>query len=80
MNAAEMIKNYRTTYGLSQAKLGKRLNVTQGLVGHWEKSRRPIGVTMALLIEHITNGELTARDLRPDLPWPPWQPPNSPPA
>jgi DNA-binding transcriptional regulator YdaS (Cro superfamily) len=25
---------------------------------------------LAILLEHATGGELTARELRPDLPWP----------
>lgn len=31
--------------------------------------RRP-SMRLALHMEHVTNGELTACELRPDLPWP----------
>ena len=33
--------------------------------------QRRMSADLALWLEYVTNGELTARDLRPDLPWPP---------
>ncbi|MFZ4791827.1 MAG: transcriptional regulator [Candidatus Competibacteraceae bacterium] len=32
--------------------------------------QRQMSADLAIWLEHVTNGELTARELRPDLPWP----------
>ena len=32
--------------------------------------QRRISADLAVWLEHVTAGELTARELRPDLPWP----------
>lgn len=66
-----LLKHYRNRTHLSQAQFAQLLDVTQGQINHWESGRKKISPAMALTIEKATHGELTARDLRPDLPWPP---------
>ncbi|MBE2295245.1 MAG: helix-turn-helix domain-containing protein [Phycisphaerales bacterium] len=65
-----LLKNYRTKTHMSQAQFAKLIDVTQGQVNHWESGRQPVSAYMALVIEHATHGELSAVQLRPDLPWP----------
>lgn len=38
---------------------------------------RTMSADIAIWLEHATQGELTARELRPDLPWPELSPPVS---
>ncbi len=37
MNFANRLKEIRTTNGVSQEKLAKQINVTQGMISQWEK-------------------------------------------
>lgn len=70
MSAAIQIKNYRTKANLSQAEFARLVGVSQGQINHWETGRQRPGAGMALVIHQVTHGELTASELRPDLPWP----------
>ncbi|PID44071.1 MAG: Cro/Cl family transcriptional regulator [Proteobacteria bacterium] len=49
----------------SRAKLAKVVGVTPQAVHKWEKQKIPSA--RAIQIEQITNGEITVKDLRPDL-------------
>ncbi|RLA58801.1 MAG: Cro/Cl family transcriptional regulator [Epsilonproteobacteria bacterium] len=49
----------------SQAKLAEKLEVGPMAVSHWRARQVPAGYCQS--IERITNGEVTARDLRPDI-------------
>ena len=53
----------------SQAKLADACGVTQASIWQAKKAGR-VSAELALLIERATGGEVTARQLRPDLPWP----------
>jgi DNA-binding transcriptional regulator YdaS (Cro superfamily) len=53
----------------SQAKLADACGVTQASIWQAKKAGR-VSAELALLIERATGGEITARQLRPDLPWP----------
>ena len=53
----------------SQAKLADACGVTQASVWQAKEAGR-VSAELALLIERATGGEVTARQLRPDLPWP----------
>lgn len=53
----------------SQDKLGELCGCSQNKI--WlAKDRGKIDAELALKIEQATAGEVRARDLRPDLPWP----------
>lgn len=77
MNIHEYFLKYSTA---AIAVTAKRAGTSLPYLQHCKYGFRRMSADLAIRLEHITNGELTARDLRPDLPWPPWQPPNSPPA
>ena len=53
----------------SQARLAEACGVTQASVWQAKEAGR-VSAELALLIERATAGEVTARQLRPDLPWP----------
>lgn len=58
----------------SQEALGKACGCSQNKI--WiAKARGKVDADLAILIEAATNGEVLARDLRPDLPWPEYAPP-----
>lgn len=67
MSAAEQIKTYRAKAGLSQDQFAKLIEVTQGLINHWEQNRQQPSAVMSRKIEEKTNGELKRTDLRPDI-------------
>lgn len=70
VTAADQLKNYRKKAKLSQTEFANLIGVTQGQINHWETNHQKVSVNKALIIETATNGELTAHELRPDLPWP----------
>lgn len=53
----------------SQARLAEACGVTQASVWQAKEAGR-VSAELALLIERATGGKITARQLRPDLPWP----------
>jgi len=53
----------------TQAKLADACGVTQASIWQAKEAGR-VSAELALLIERATAGEVTARQLRPDLPWP----------
>jgi DNA-binding transcriptional regulator YdaS (Cro superfamily) len=53
----------------SQARLADACRVTQASIWQAKRAGR-VSAELALLIERATAGEVTARQLRPDLPWP----------
>jgi DNA-binding transcriptional regulator YdaS (Cro superfamily) len=60
-----------TAIGLlgSQAKLADACGVTQASIWQAKEAGR-VSAELALMIERATAGEVAARRLRPDLPWP----------
>ncbi|MCA1831203.1 MAG: helix-turn-helix domain-containing protein [Actinobacteria bacterium] len=53
----------------SQEALGRACGCSQNKI--WlAKDRGKVDADLAILIEAATDGEVKARDLRPDLPWP----------
>lgn len=53
----------------SQEKLGAACGVKQSSI--WQaKDTGRCSAELAMAIERATDGKVTARDLRPDLPWP----------
>jgi DNA-binding transcriptional regulator YdaS (Cro superfamily) len=61
------IKAYLEKHELSQEQFAKQLGVSQGLVWQWLDGRTRITAERAVEIEEKTAGEVTRRDLRPDL-------------
>lgn len=68
MLGMDIIKQYRQRRGLSQAKLGELIGGrTQGTIGHWETGRTKPDAGACVLLEVVSEGELRAAELRPDL-------------
>lgn len=53
----------------SQAELAKACGVTQQSIWQAKETNR-CSAELAMAIEKATNGLVTAKELRPDLPWP----------
>lgn len=64
----ELIETAVTLLG-SQAKLADACGVKQQSIWQAKETGR-CSAELALQIEQATSGRVTARDLRPDLPWP----------
>ena len=73
MNLDAYFAQYPTTaIAAMAARAGTRLAYLQ----HCKYGNRRLSADLAIRLEHVTSGELTARELRPDLPWPPWPTPH----
>lgn len=70
----ELIEQAITLAG-SQAKLAEACGVKQQSIWQAKETGR-CSAELALQIEQATDGRVTARELRPDLPWP--SPPTAP--
>lgn len=70
MEAATQIRNYRQKNKLSQAGFARLIGVTQTAVSHWELAHLQPSAVISLVIDRATGGAISARELRPDLPWP----------
>lgn len=51
----------------SQTRLAERLGVSQRSVSGWEQGTTQVPAEKAMLIERVTDGQVTLSDLRPDL-------------
>lgn len=59
--------------GDSETELARRIGSTQNAV--WQARQRDrVSPEMAMAIERALGGEVLARELRPDLPWPAYAP------
>lgn len=52
------------------AAIAQRAGTSLGYLQHCKYGNRRMSADLAIWLEHVTHGELTARELRPDLPWP----------
>lgn len=59
------IATYLSTKKISQASFALLIGVSPGLVYQWMTGRRPVSVEKCVLIERVTNGAVSRRDLRP---------------
>lgn len=50
--------------------VAERAGTSLAYLQHCKYGNRRMSADLALWLEHVTDGELTARELRPDLPWP----------
>jgi len=48
-------------------ELSKQLNVPHSSVSRWLHTKIPVPIKHAIKIETLTNGEIKAKDLRPDV-------------
>lgn len=53
-----------------QTELASLIGVTQGAISQWVRGVRHIPIRRAADIEEKLRGQVTARELRPDFPWP----------
>lgn len=69
MTAAEALDRAIDLAGGKDTDLARKIGVTQNAV--WQaKQRGKVSPEMAMAIEQAFGGEVLARELRPDLPWP----------
>lgn len=52
-----------------QSATSRLLNVSQGLVWQWVHGKSNVPEKYCLKIHKLTNGEVTCKDLRPDVDW-----------
>ena len=51
----------------SMSELARRLGVSRAYVNDWEKGRKKIPATLVKKLVALSDGEVTAYDLRPDV-------------
>ena len=52
------------------AAIASQAGTSIAYLQHCKYGTRRMSADLAIKLEHVTSGELTARELRPDLPWP----------
>lgn len=68
------LAEYLRKTGRSQQMLATELGVSQGLISQYMGGQLAMSAERAMEIEKLTQGQVCARELRPDLPWPTTQP------
>ena len=63
----DILRRYLIRHDLNQTEFAAAIGVTQGAVSQWLIGLSKISLENALLIEGATLGEVSARELRPDL-------------
>lgn len=61
------LQAYLQKHSLTQEEFAKSIKRSQGLVWQWLNGRTRIRPEMAKEIEKVTNGEVLAHELRPDI-------------
>lgn len=59
------IKQWRTSNGLSQTELARRVGVSQSAVNQWESGHTRPSVLSSLRLERVSEGALKAVELEP---------------
>ncbi|MDG4549848.1 MAG: YdaS family helix-turn-helix protein [Candidatus Contendobacter sp.] len=67
MNLTDFFKAHGTAH---IAEIAAQANTSLGYLRGCLYGQRRMSADLAIWLEHVTSGELTARELRPDLPWP----------
>ena len=67
MNLNEYFSKYRVAHLTSVAQ---QAGTSLGYLRGCKYGQRQMSADLAIWLEYVTGGELTARELRPDLPWP----------
>lgn len=60
-----VIENYLKQHSLTQAEFASKAGVSVGMVNQWIKGRRSVSPKKCLVIESVTQGELSRQKLRP---------------
>lgn len=60
------LNEYLTKHNISQKDFAEKVGVTGGMVNQWLLEHRPIAIAKCVLIEKLTDGEVTRQELRPD--------------
>jgi len=71
------ISEYLCSNKITQASFADLVGVSIGMVNQWLTGNRPVSPEKCVIIEKITNGEVTRKDLRPNdwqAIWPELQP------
>ena len=66
MNELDAIRKVVKIVG-GQSALARKLGTRQGRISAWILRDGRVGASYALMCHYITNGEVSAHDLRPDL-------------
>jgi DNA-binding transcriptional regulator YdaS (Cro superfamily) len=53
--------------GGNRAAFAREIDLSKGYVGDIARERRPVPANKCLLIQQLTKGRVTAKDLRPDI-------------
>ena len=67
MNLHDLFKSYPTA---QIAIIAEKAGTSLGYLRGCRYGQRRVSADLALWLEYVTDGELTAHELRPDLPWP----------
>ena len=67
MNIDAYFAKYRVSH---IASVAQQAGTSLAYLQHCKYGTRRMSADLAIKLEHVTSGELTARELRPDLPWP----------
>lgn len=60
------IRNYLFATKTSQSKFAELVGTTQGMVYQWINAIRPVSPEKCVIIERVTSGLVTRKDLRPN--------------
>lgn len=64
------LHDYFSKHGTkSVSKIAERAGTNLPYLQQCKYGTRRMSADLAIVLEHVTNGEMTARELRPDLPW-----------
>lgn len=61
------LHDYLKSEKVSQAKLARRVGVTQGMVWQWLRGVRRVSAEKVLALEEATFGKVSRYEIRPDL-------------
>ncbi len=65
------LQTYFDQYGTAGVKvMAERIGSSMAYLQHCKYGNRRMSADMAIRLEQASGGVLTARELRPDLPWP----------
>ena len=67
MNLNEYFSKYRVAH---LTRVAQQAGTSLGYLRGCKYGQRQMSADLAIWLEYVTGGELTARELRPDLPWP----------
>jgi len=77
MNLNDYFSKYRVAH---ITRVAQQAGTSLGYLRGCKYGQRQMSADLAIWLEYATGGELTARELRPDLPWPGTPPTEPPPA